>query len=56
MEGQIKGMSDISYGGKLAILRIHRWCRWYRILNRGKLPDWLIKFTDEALFDYFQYN
>ena len=52
-EDKLKGMSNISYGGQLAILRLQIWCKWYRSLNGGKLPDWLTEFTNEALFDNF---
>ena len=34
MEGQLKIMSDIIYGGQLAILSIQRWCKWYLSLNK----------------------
>ena len=34
MEVQLKIMSDIIYGGQLAILSIQRWCKWYRSLNK----------------------
>ena len=49
-------MSNISYGGQLAILRLKRWCKWYLSLNGGKIPQWLTNFTDEEFFDGFQYK
>ena len=55
-EGHIKGMSNISYGGQLSILRLQRWCQWYHTLNGGKLQYWLTEFTGEAFFDDFQDN
>ena len=47
-------MSDISYGVQLTILRLQIWYKWYHSLNGGKLPYWLIEFTDEAFFDKLQ--
>ena len=55
-EGQPKGMSNISYGGQLAILRLNIWCKWYRSLSGGKPPSWLNEFIKELFFDDFHDN